>query len=411
MKDLKNIDRLFQEKFKDFEVNPPESVWYHVENTLQKSTVVKPKTSWMWFVSGIAVGMAALYLLNTPFNIITPINRNAKDVVQENSATEDIAVVSPENKTTSVNLPTLKPKKSSILFPFNTNEFQAKENLLNPVTEPQIPLAVNDVNAQQIERKLHIGTQELPVEPMAENQAVTKNNVHSKKWSVSTVAAPVMLNAFNNEVSALDEKLNENIKNTKISSSIGVQIAYQMSEKFAIQTGVHMVDYTYLTQDIDYSSGNELVKYDNIAYSKSSEIDHTVDNSKTANYIKAPIQANKGDLSQVIGYVEIPVEAKYKLVGNNSFGFQVIGGFSTLLLNKNELYVKTVENYDKIGEATNLNSLNFSGNLGLEMDYKLLKNLNFNVNPMFKVQTRTLNTDNGFKPYTFGVYSGLNFRF
>ena len=86
--------------------------------------------------------------------------------------------------------------------------------------------------------------------------------------------------------------------------------------------------------------------------------------------------------------------------------------FSTLILNKNEIYVQTDEFSNKIGEASNLNDINLTGNFGIEFDYKLYKNIHFNLTPMIKVHANTFKKDTGgFDPYAIGVYSGLNFRF
>jgi hypothetical protein len=66
----------------------------------------------------------------------------------------------------------------------------------------------------------------------------------------------------------------------------------------------------------------------------------------------------------------------------------------------------------KIGEANNLNDVNFSGNLGLDVDYEINKQLFFNLSPMVKIQTNTFSSNSGnFKPYVIGVYTGLNYRF
>ena len=37
MKENKNIERLFQEKFKDFEVNPPSDSWNNIEARLNNT--------------------------------------------------------------------------------------------------------------------------------------------------------------------------------------------------------------------------------------------------------------------------------------------------------------------------------------------------------------------------------------
>ncbi|MFL9844092.1 hypothetical protein [Flavobacterium rhizosphaerae] len=66
MSEKKNIDRLFQEKFKDFEVNPPEFVWENIQDKLQqkKQRRVVP----LWFkLGGIAAVLIIGFLVAWPF--------------------------------------------------------------------------------------------------------------------------------------------------------------------------------------------------------------------------------------------------------------------------------------------------------------------------------------------------------
>jgi hypothetical protein len=66
----------------------------------------------------------------------------------------------------------------------------------------------------------------------------------------------------------------------------------------------------------------------------------------------------------------------------------------------------------KIGEANNLNNVHFSGNLGLGLKYGFFKRLEAHIEPVFKYQINTFNNDAGnFKPFVFGVYSGINYIF
>ena len=81
-------------------------------------------------------------------------------------------------------------------------------------------------------------------------------------------------------------------------------------------------------------------------------------------------------------------------------------------LNGNEVYVENSEFSSNLGQANNLNDVNFSGNFGLDFDYSINKNLFINVAPIFKVYGNTFsnNTDN-FEPYAIGIYTGINYRF
>lgn len=57
MKEQKNIERLFQEKFKDFEVNPPEDAWTNIEARLQNKKKKKRVIPFWLKASGIAAGL------------------------------------------------------------------------------------------------------------------------------------------------------------------------------------------------------------------------------------------------------------------------------------------------------------------------------------------------------------------
>lgn len=173
-----------------------------------------------------------------------------------------------------------------------------------------------------------------------------------------------------------------------------------------------MVDYAYMTSDIPLYQNGIIASIANVDYdiNPSTDVVMSAAPQPTSVARQADLIEN-GNLTQIYGYIEIPLEAKYQLTGESNLGVNLIGGFSTLLLNKNELFVETSNFSDKLGEASNLNSVNFSGNLGVELEYKVYKNVNFNLVPMFKVQTQTIQNKNTFRPYSVGVYSGLNLRF
>lgn len=422
MKDYKNIDRLFQEKFRDFESLPPERVWNHIENNMNPKPIASQRNTWVWF-SGIAVGLTLLFVFNNPFNsFITPTNdqnsvvENEKPTtLQPQSETEATAEVD-FNLKNMLSVPIHKGK-SSESFEKNAISTNSKTNLKFPILKSNNPfnegnqandLVLGKSNKKDVlfSNKNHSGT-----ESLTETEPLSKSDANQDKgWSVSTVAAPVYLSSFNKDASALDSQMDANEKQGKISTAYGVQVAYQFNKRFSIQSGVHIVDFAYSTNDIYLTSNSPLSRFSNINYDDNSSLVRTI-STNSSTYSKSNGLTDKGNLTQVYGYIEIPLEAKYRLNADDDLGINIIGGFSTLLLNKNEIYVETSNFTNKVGEATNLNSLNFSGNLGVELEYKVYKNVNFNLVPMFKIQTHTLNNTNAFKPYSVGLYSGLNLRF
>lgn len=72
----KNLDRLFQEKFKDFEVKPPEDIWNGIEAELNKKETKRIIPIW-WKYSGVAALLVIGTLLYTNFSE-TNLNSNPK---------------------------------------------------------------------------------------------------------------------------------------------------------------------------------------------------------------------------------------------------------------------------------------------------------------------------------------------
>jgi hypothetical protein len=81
MSDRKNIDRLFQEKFKDFEAAPPEFIWDNIREELEEKKKRRVIPVWMW-LSGVASVLIMGVLLGLYF--INNNEGNTNPVVIEN---------------------------------------------------------------------------------------------------------------------------------------------------------------------------------------------------------------------------------------------------------------------------------------------------------------------------------------
>src|SRR5690554_3098871 len=83
MSDKKHIDRIFQEKFKDFEATPNPQVWNNIQNKLNKPKKDRKKVLPFWYkLAGVA---ALLLLLLTVGNLLitgnSTVNSNKTKVV------------------------------------------------------------------------------------------------------------------------------------------------------------------------------------------------------------------------------------------------------------------------------------------------------------------------------------------
>lgn len=112
MKEQKNIERLFQEKFKDFEVAPPEMVWKNIEEKLNEKKK-KRRVIPFWFkTSGIAASLLlGFYIYNlsneSSLKIKEPINKtveknNENSINKTNSSINNSKITSPSIKEESV---------------------------------------------------------------------------------------------------------------------------------------------------------------------------------------------------------------------------------------------------------------------------------------------------------------------
>jgi hypothetical protein len=115
MKENKNIERLFQEKFKDFEVSPPDFIWGNIQEKLH-SKEKKRRVIPFWFKTvGIAasfVGVISIVFFNT--------NTGFKNTNSNNK--NNPVVNSEKNTNTNQNNPSIRTNN------FNTSDYNTNLN-------------------------------------------------------------------------------------------------------------------------------------------------------------------------------------------------------------------------------------------------------------------------------------------
>ncbi|RNL94029.1 hypothetical protein ED312_01870, partial [Sinomicrobium pectinilyticum] len=242
----------------------------------------------------------------------------------------------------------------------------------------------------------------------------------NKKWSINPNVAPVYYNSLSGG-SPIDPEFKDNSKSGKVNISYGVNIAYQVNERLSLRSGINKVNYGYNTNDISFAPDFEARSLDNINYARQSGKASGLYVANSPSEGGPPVAARdevassfapqEGLMQQEFGYIEVPMELKYRVL-NERFGLNLIGGVSSLFLTDNSVLLKSDALATELGEANNINNMNFSTNVGLGVDYLLSDKLQLQVEPMFKYQWNTFSNDNGgFKPYSFGVYTGFSFRF
>jgi len=250
-----------------------------------------------------------------------------------------------------------------------------------------------------------------------EKKAIAENT--GGRWSVGPSVAPVYFNAIG-EGSPVHSNFSANSKTGNVDISYGLNVAYEINKKLSIRTGLHRVNYGYDTNEIAFSSSlnastNEEIE--NISYNAmarglvvQSKATSTPNPTANADVIARTPQFD-GQMVQQFGYMEIPLELNYALI-DKRFGVNLIGGMSSLFLVENAVLLETDGLVTEMGEANNVNDVNFSTNIGLGLNYKFSEKIRANLEPVFKYQLNTFSNIAGdFRPFSVGVYSGLSFKF
>lgn len=494
MKDKKHIDRLFQEKFKNFEVSPGEHVWQRI-NASQKEERKQPYLIPLWYrIAGAAsvvllLSTLAVFWFNTDKPYETLIVNTTEDQNDSTPAIVDISTESkaPETNTIKIDLQDKKDdasKTSSDQKILNTEKLRSKTTEFQksvalqekgskyPITEKNEPTKSTDTNELDIRNSIAKESRVTEVSPatadkpttspidqkaneLIHDDSVTKDvitanltekpdeepstetsnkkslfdvlkpdeeakvaeeNLREKRWNITPNIAPVYYSSIG-KGSSIDPQFKDNNKDGQVNMSYGIQIAYAVNKKIKIRSGINKVDLSYNTEGVGFGPsivGRELqsVSYNTIA----DEIE--ISDYKSPNPASLDVNGdfinkkqNIGFLNQRLNYIEVPLEIEYALVSKR-FAVQMIGGLSTLFLSDNEISVQSGGLESSIGTANNLNSVSFSGNIGLGLDYNLSKRFQINIEPIFKYQIDAFSKNDGnFKPYYFGVYTGVNFRF
>lgn len=507
----KNLDKIFQEKFKDYSDFPTEKVWKSIESSLNKKKKTRTVIPLWWKLGGIAAVLAIGMFLINPFkdqdNETNPIStevENVKEKQQEEvNPIDDLPIANTpqvaegsksdntqkiktnaidpsldrtresDSQTTSMeNGKTVKngntksvfnePKpassriatankkdgkarsvdkfkdvttqdKESVIaineaakstkkpalnedFTQSGNEKNGKEN-----SDENTEETIAQVNTEDPDKKTAEGKKSIFDEIAEQEEESEVAETAKGKWSAGPSIAPVYFNAIG-EGSPVSSIFVPNSKSGDVNLSYGLAVSYEINKKLSIKTGVHKVDYGYNTNDVQFSStltgfGNGQI--DNIDYSRASrnivvESKATVGNSLTENStleVSAQDPSLLGVMAQQFGYLEVPLELNYTLL-DRKFGINLIGGMSSLFLIDNSVTLTSGELITEMGEANNVNDVNFSTNIGFGVNYKFSPKIQLNIEPVFKYQLNTFSDTSGnFQPFSVGVYSGLNFRF
>ncbi|MFO7934697.1 MAG: hypothetical protein R6U78_11515, partial [Bacteroidales bacterium] len=118
------------------------------------------------------------------------------------------------------------------------------------------------------------------------------------------------------------------------------------------------------------------------------------------------------EIRQQLDYLELPFNVRYSVI-DSDIEIQLVGGMSTNFLLNSSVIMETATGEREIGYLTNIKTINYSGNAGIGMVYHVQDRFSLRLEPRFRYYINSINDQTlpSTRPYTFGIYTGLNFRF
>ena len=472
MKNKKNIDRLFQERFKDFETEPNAQTWANIQAGLsEKKKERKIIPLWLKYTGIAAAFVLGFFAINTTFKSntkiddtividvksLTPSTKNTDSnyvpkkehenttILKDSSelaTTNDQKTKNDENKITTEKATknffgkTSNQETATIYYSKNNPSLDNKNNeTLNPdqiATDKSRSITAENSSIQKNQKvfvtekdNLAIAKTETTIEIGIKNgeanelEAILKQNeakkdimttVKNSKWEITPNIAAMYPNS---KSASIDAQFVDNNKSAENSIGFGIGLQYSITKKIALRTGINKFALGYNTNSVTYSSGLSMTSLTNVDYTTNTilELRTSAKGNALMTFEKNIQKTNTGTINQKMGYYEIPLEISYAIV-DKKIGVSLIGGISTLLLDENKISLISSETNLKLGEANNLNSVHFSSNIGLGFKYKFVKSFQLNFEPMVKYQINTFSNNSGStKPVLIGLYSGISYRF
>lgn len=468
-----NIDELFRKKLQNYEQEPPA---YLLENVLAGAAGnTRRRKLIYWRIAGIAAALLVAFVAGWQFNAREGIELKQQTIISQNSApkTGSEKIIQSEKKAVSISAETSslpiassdtfsqerKDKKQRItgsstslgIAPPEETSLIAVRNesvILKPLksiyrlikhnTEPAKTLqerkdneAMTEWAEKTIDQQIMDQNQQII---LAENQAKEKG-----RWLVGAQVSP----AYSVSRSSHTKEYASNMLNSENSSPValggGLSVEYKPGKRWSLQSGVY---YSGIGQKSGNSSNSNSKDYALANTDRGSEYFNANVNidtksnkmmmNSTAGVIEfsgVPSQIvlgtsfeDKSMVSAVIvsdarfiqnfEYIEIPLYLRYTLI-DSRFDVEMLGGFSSNLLVGNQTFLESGTGKSLIGKTKDMETLNYSGTLGIGVKYGLSKRIFLNVEPRVKYYLNSLNSNSSvtYKPYTIGVFTGLSYEF
>jgi hypothetical protein len=465
------MDDLFREKLLNFEQEPPA---YLLENILAKTAADRRKKKVIfWRVAGVAAGLLLAFIAGWQVNYLN----NQSEVLPVEMAKSEIPGVKNDNNRTvpvtdgiqniinskvvaerTENIPVEKAKDFAALarkirtaLPDETTEVRGIEGKSDLETLRRIDRRLKSTDYNKVllaeikSSDQHSGLAELTIDEqiIKQNQemlSLKKSEKDKAKWIVGALVAPVYSVSRSSHTQTYASNMLNSTSSNPVDLGGGILVEVKPGKRWSLQSGVYYsalgqssgnsfkssntdqmfvadptrgTDFLNTNVSIDPASNKMLMNstagvIEFFGIPDGIEIGTNIEDKALA----PTVVVSEALFTQNFEYIEIPVYLRYTLI-DSRFDVEMLGGFSSNVLVGNQTYMESGSGNNLIGKTRDMQTVNYSGTVGVGLKYGLSKRLFLNVEPRIKYYLNSLNSSVSvtYKPYTIGVYSGLSFQF
>jgi hypothetical protein len=437
-----NIDLLFRNGLKDFEVLPPVGIWAKIFPAIRRKQ--RPLVLLRYAAVVVVILSVSLLAYKWSNEVTLTLQNHYSDLAGEPVNVQDNrSLASNQSKTTNKGSKKIfngKINNSAIadadFIPPDENEIAndsdgtvSLENIIKPGWRPlNLQKAITGITGS--------GYQSSATKPDTyfDLQEITSEQPKNKtaRWSLTALVSPTYYLRPEVENSSMASQINSS-EQSRISYSGGVSFAYRISRKLSIQSGLY---YSTIGNEItgissfsgfrgyDYTKGDhnfEVLTSNGLIYTNNSDV-FLVDNSGNRVYtiytrdVFDPSKANlsyvDNTLYQNFSYLEMPIFLRYKLI-DRTIDFNVIGGLSYNLLVNNTVNAHISGNNYSVGKTAGLNPFMVTSSFGMGMEYSISDKFSLSLEPTFRYYLNPFSLIQGPRthPYSFGIFSGISYKF
>lgn len=434
-----NIDILFRNRLKGYEVLPPADVWDKIHPVIkrqQQPFIILRAAAMVAVVISLSF-LAYRWSKDISSGIYaegTALNPESEAPVQKVFNKSKIEVDPAESKKILIS------DASMLVMNYSDDVNQTSDPTENNETVNQPSenrLSVNDLISDVKSGIIRVNNyqdnqiyaEEKSVQYFPEELAENPKN----RWTIAALVTPTYYTGYNSGNNrAAGILISE--EQPLFSYTGGVALSYRINERFSVRSGLYYSSFGNELTGISSFGGFQ--KYDNTkgdhnfrvlsangtVYTNNSDVfllDNLSSDRITTRYTddvfdpsKANLKYLDNSLRQNFGYLELPVILKYKIV-DKTIDVNIIGGLSSNILVNNSVYTSLNNKRYLVGKTEGLNMIVFSSSLGMGMEYNLSNNFSLNLEPTFRYYLNPFNAaiESDIHPYSFGIFSGLSYKF